>query len=170
MKKYLISFPASAMDISDEDKAAVAKAAHSVIREVKDAGVYVFSGGINGDVEPLMVAADGTVTKATYPQTKELDGGFCVLDYHLAKPPYNGPRRSPKPAAAPRNSASSGMTPIADRRGRSPPPRFPKTHLLLLIVDWKPREDGKHQALVGARFLAEGVAVWGDGDDPHGVA
>lgn len=80
MKKYLISFPASAMDISDEDKAAVAKAAHSVIREAKDAGVYVFSGGIHGDVEPLMVAADGTVTKATYPQTKELDGGFCVLE------------------------------------------------------------------------------------------
>src|SRR5262249_41138365 len=37
-----------------------------------------------------------------------------------AKPPSNGPRRSPKPAAARRNSASSGTTPRADWRGRSP--------------------------------------------------
>src|SRR5215510_15456214 len=46
MTKYLISFPGSAMDISDEDMAAVGEAAHAVIREAKDAGVYVFGGGI----------------------------------------------------------------------------------------------------------------------------
>jgi hypothetical protein len=27
-----------------------------------------------------MVAADGTVTNETYPQTREFDGGFCVLE------------------------------------------------------------------------------------------
>ena len=43
-------------------------------------GNYVFGGGINEDVEPRMVAADGTVTNETYPQTKEFDGGFCVLE------------------------------------------------------------------------------------------
>ena len=80
MTKYLISFPASAMDISDKDLAAVASAARAVIREAKAAGVYVFGGGINEDVAPLMVAADGTVTNETYPQTKEFDGGFCVLE------------------------------------------------------------------------------------------
>src|SRR5262249_23680991 len=52
MTKYLISFPGSAMDVSDEDT--VGEAAHAVIREAKDAGVYVFGGGINEDV-----AADG---------------------------------------------------------------------------------------------------------------
>jgi hypothetical protein len=80
MTKYLISFPGSAMDISDEDMAAVGEAAHAVMREAKDASVYVFGGGINGDVAPLMVAADGTVTNETYPQTKGFDGGFCVLE------------------------------------------------------------------------------------------
>ena len=80
MTKYLISFPAPAMDISDEDMAAVGEAARAVIREAKDAGVYVFGGGINADVAPLMVAADGTVTNETYPQTREFDGGFCVLE------------------------------------------------------------------------------------------
>ncbi len=47
MTKYLISFPGSAMDVSDEDMAAVGEAAHAVMREAKDAGVYVFGGGIN---------------------------------------------------------------------------------------------------------------------------
>jgi hypothetical protein len=80
MTKYLISFPGSAMDISDEDMAAVGEAARAVIRETKDAGVYVFGGGIKEDVAPLMVAADGTITNETYPQTKDFDGGFCVLE------------------------------------------------------------------------------------------
>jgi hypothetical protein len=80
MTKYLISFPGPAMDIPGEDMAAVGEAAHAVMREAKDAGVYVFGGGISGNVAPVMVAADGSVTNETYPQTKELDGGFCVLE------------------------------------------------------------------------------------------
>ena len=80
MTKYLISFPGSAMDLSNEDVAAVAEAAHEFVRDAKAAGVYVFSGGINGDAAPVMVAADGTVRNGTYPQTGEFDGGFCVLD------------------------------------------------------------------------------------------
>src|SRR3712207_6124802 len=79
MKKYLISFPASAMQVAPADFAAVGEASHAVIRDAKAAGVYVFGGGINADVPPLMVNADGTATHATYPQTKEFDGGFCVL-------------------------------------------------------------------------------------------
>jgi hypothetical protein len=80
MTKYLISFPGAAMDIPNGEWAAVGEASHAVIREAKDAGVYVFGGGINEDVAPSMVAADGTVTNETYPQTKEFDGGFCVLE------------------------------------------------------------------------------------------
>jgi hypothetical protein len=78
--KYLISFPAPAMDIPQEQLHEVGNAARVVIREAKDAGVYVFGGGINEDVAPLMVAADGTVTNETYAQTRELNGGFCVLE------------------------------------------------------------------------------------------
>lgn len=80
MAKYLISFPAPAMNVAANEMAAVGEAARAVIREAKRAGVYVFGGGINADMAPLMVAADGTVTNETYPQTKELDGGFCVLE------------------------------------------------------------------------------------------
>jgi hypothetical protein len=80
MTKYLVSFPAPAMDVPSNDMAAVGEAARAVIRQAKDAGVYVFGGGINEDVAPLMVAADGSVTNETYPQTKEFNGGFCVLE------------------------------------------------------------------------------------------
>lgn len=79
MANYLISFPAGAMEVPAEELAAVGEAAREVIREAKAAGVYVFGGGLNGEVGPLLVASDGTATQATYPQTKEFDGGFCVL-------------------------------------------------------------------------------------------
>jgi hypothetical protein len=80
MTKYLISFPGPAMEVPEEEFAAVGEAAHAVIREAKHAGVYVFGGGINDEVAPLMVASDGTFTNKTYPQTKEFNGGFCVLE------------------------------------------------------------------------------------------
>lgn len=80
MTRYLVSFPADAMQVPAEDLAAVGQAAREAIREAKAAGVYVFGGGINGDVAPVRVGADGTVRHETYPQTRDLDGGFCVLD------------------------------------------------------------------------------------------
>jgi hypothetical protein len=80
MTKYLISFPAPAMDVPIEEMAAVGEAARGVIRAAKEAGVYVFAGGINEQVAPLMVAANGTVTNETYTQTREFNGGFCVLE------------------------------------------------------------------------------------------
>jgi hypothetical protein len=80
MTKYLISFPATAMDVPSEDLAAVGEAARSVIREAKRAGVYVVSGGIDASVAPVLVGADGAASSATYPETRHLDGGFCVLE------------------------------------------------------------------------------------------
>jgi len=80
MTKFLISFPASAMDVSAEEMAAVGDASRAVIREAKAAGVYVFGGGINAEVAPVMVAGDGSCTIETYRQTREFDGGFCVLE------------------------------------------------------------------------------------------
>jgi hypothetical protein len=80
MTKYLISFPAPAMDIPKEDWDEVSEAARAVIREAKRAGAYVFGGGINAEVASLMIAADGAITNDTYPQTRELTGGFCVME------------------------------------------------------------------------------------------
>ncbi len=81
MTRYLISFPGTAMDhIPEEDWPAVGEAAHAVVREAMVAGVWVFGGGLAEDVDPVLVSCDGSVTAGTYPQTKELDGGFAVVD------------------------------------------------------------------------------------------
>lgn len=47
-----------------------------MIRDAKAAGVYVFGGGIDEDVAPVLVHADGSVTS----ETSQIDGGFCVLE------------------------------------------------------------------------------------------
>lgn len=78
--KYLISFPAPAMQLSPEEFEAAGRDSRAVILEAKEAGVYVFGGGIDEGVPPVMVAADGTVTEGTYPQSRELSGGFTVLE------------------------------------------------------------------------------------------
>lgn len=80
MTKFLVSFPASAMHVAEEEMAAVGEAARAVIREAKGAGIYVFGGGINSDLAPQLVSADGNCKNETYRQTRELDGGFCVLE------------------------------------------------------------------------------------------
>ena len=85
MSKYLISFPGPAMNIPPEDLLPVSETTHAVIREAKAAGVCVFGGGISRRVVPVLVAADGSVKNETYPQTQELDGGFCVMELPSAQ-------------------------------------------------------------------------------------
>ncbi len=80
MTQYLISFDDGAMDhIPDEDMPAVAKAAHEVIQEAVNAGAWVFGAGLESQ-KASIVATDGTVTDGPYPETKEVVGGFAVVD------------------------------------------------------------------------------------------
>ncbi|MET1086807.1 MAG: transcription initiation protein [Arthrobacter sp.] len=80
MTKYLISFPSEAMVVAEEDFTAVVEASHAVIEEAKAAGVYVFGGGIDEGVPPVLVAGDGTVTGGTYPGHNVPNGGYTVLE------------------------------------------------------------------------------------------
>ena len=80
MTKYLISFPSEAMVVTEEDFQAVVEASHAVIEEAKAAGVYVFGGGIDEDVAPVLVAGDGTVTEGTHPGHTVPNGGYTVLE------------------------------------------------------------------------------------------
>lgn len=79
MTKYLISFPAEAMILSDEELRAASDESHAVIEEAKAAGVYVFGGGIDETIAPVMVGGDGSVLPETYPGSR-LNGGFAVLE------------------------------------------------------------------------------------------
>ncbi|WP_343919003.1 transcription initiation protein [Agrococcus citreus] len=80
MTKYMISFPSGAMQFRPEEFQTVVDESHAVIQEAKDAGVYVFGGGIDEEVPPVRVSADGTVTPGTYPQTNRLEGGYTILE------------------------------------------------------------------------------------------
>ncbi|GGL19556.1 hypothetical protein Sme01_47430 [Sphaerisporangium melleum] len=80
MTRYLISFDDGAMDhIPAEDMPDVGKAAHAVVQEAVNAGVWVFGTGLERQ-RASIVATDGTVTDGPYPETKEVIGGFVVLD------------------------------------------------------------------------------------------
>src|SRR4051812_42765078 len=80
MTQYLISFNDGAMDhIPDEDWPDVGKASHAVIQEAVTAGVWVYGGGLQRQ-RASIVATDGMVTDGPYPETKEVVGGFSVVD------------------------------------------------------------------------------------------
>jgi len=79
MTRYLISFNDGAMTFPEEDLPEVSKAALKVVHEAEDAGVWVFSAGLESQ-RASIVATDGTVTDGPYPETKEVIGGFAVVD------------------------------------------------------------------------------------------
>ena len=80
MTQYLISFNDGAMDrIPDEDWSDVGKASHEVVREAVTAGVWVFGGGLQRQ-RASVVGTDGMVTDGPYPETKEVVGGFAVVE------------------------------------------------------------------------------------------
>lgn len=80
MTRYLISFNDGAMDhIPDEDWPDVGKAAHAVTQEAVNAGVFVFGAGLERQ-KASVVAMDGMVTEGPFPETKEVIGGFVVVD------------------------------------------------------------------------------------------
>jgi hypothetical protein len=77
MTRYLISFDAHAMDyIPDEDGPAVGRAAHQVVQDAVNAGVWLFGAGLE-DEPASVVATDGTVTDGPNP---EAVGGFSIID------------------------------------------------------------------------------------------
>jgi hypothetical protein len=81
MTRYLISFDDGAMDfIPEEEGPAVSEAAHAVIREAQDAGVWVFAGGVypHNEVSVSVVAPDGTVTDG--PESKAYIAGVTIID------------------------------------------------------------------------------------------
>jgi len=79
--RYLISFDDGAMDFIPEEKMPdVADAAHAVIRDAQDAGVWVFAGGVypHDEVSVRVVAPDGTVTDGA--ESKAYIAGVTIID------------------------------------------------------------------------------------------
>ena len=80
MTRYLISFDDGAMDhIPDEEIPDAGKAAHAVIQEAVNAGAWVLGGGLLRQ-RATVVGTDGLVTDGPFPETKEVIGGFAIVD------------------------------------------------------------------------------------------
>ncbi|MCR8671674.1 YciI family protein [Agrococcus sp. HG114] len=80
MTKYMISFPSGEMEIPEGEFDTVVEESHQVIRDMKAAGVYVFGGGVDESVPPVLVDAQGGVEEGTYPQTSRLEGGYTIIE------------------------------------------------------------------------------------------
>lgn len=81
MPRYLISFDDGAMDrIPEAEMPAVGEAAHAVIRDAQDAGIWVFAGGVypHDEVNVRVVASDGTITGGG--TSKAYIAGITIID------------------------------------------------------------------------------------------
>jgi hypothetical protein len=79
MPRYLISFNDGWMDFPEEDFDDVVKVTHALVDEAKAAGVWVYGAGLNSQ-QAKIVDPDGTITDGPYPETKEVIGGFCIVE------------------------------------------------------------------------------------------
>jgi hypothetical protein len=80
MPRYLISFDDGSMDhIPASDLEAVGEAARAVVRQAKEAGVWIFGGGVLRQ-QASIVATDGTISDGPVPETKAVIGGFSIIE------------------------------------------------------------------------------------------
>jgi hypothetical protein len=79
MPRFLISFDDGDMVIPEAELPRVDADSHQVVREAKQAGVWIFGGGLAQQPAGI-VAPDATVTEGIYPEAKAVIGGFCILD------------------------------------------------------------------------------------------
>lgn len=78
MAQFLIMFNDGDMPYPrPPEMAGDSKAVH---RDAKQAGAWVFGGGLVTHEVVSVVAPDGTVTDGPYPETKEHIGGFAVVE------------------------------------------------------------------------------------------
>jgi hypothetical protein len=147
MAKYLISFPRAAMVVPDGELGAVGRDARAVIDEAKAAGVYVFGGGIDEDVPPVLVSADGAVAMGGYPWAPTLDGGFTMLKL---------PSRDGFTARLTETGASTCEHPKV-RIGRKPPTASSQNQRSVIRAHMKIRE---YMATRRRVFIGIGIASW----------
>ncbi len=80
MQRYLISFDDGSMDhIPEDDWPEVGEASHAVVQEAKDAGVWIFGGGVERQ-QATLVGTDGAVMDGPVPETKAVIGGFSIIE------------------------------------------------------------------------------------------
>ena len=79
MTRYLISFDDGWMTFPEEELPDVSKDVLEVVHEAQDAGVWVYGAGLESQ-RASIVATNGLVTDGPFPETKEVIGGFSVVE------------------------------------------------------------------------------------------
>ncbi|MFM6966198.1 MAG: YciI family protein [Rhodoluna sp.] len=79
MARFLISFNDGDMNVADHEWEQVAEESHAVVREAKEAGVWIFGGGFH-DYQPVVVTENGEVTQGPITRSDVVLGGFSVLE------------------------------------------------------------------------------------------
>ena len=125
MTRYLISFDDGAMTFPEADLPDVAKAAHEVVEQAKDFGVWVFGGGVKGH-EVSVVATDGSVIGGQSAESKSTSAGSRSSTCHHTWRRWSGLPRSLSPAAVRKRYGRSCRTRPSDRRR----PVAPEQHRL----------------------------------------
>ena len=77
MPTFMISFPKNAMPT--DDVAAASIDFHAVVADAKASGVWLCGGALSHDTPPILVEADGAITRGNYPETEHIEGGFALL-------------------------------------------------------------------------------------------
>lgn len=79
MKRYLISFNDGDMQVADHEWEQVGRESHEVVRQAKEAGVWLFGGGFDTD-QPVVVNADQQLTHGPIKASDVRLGGFSVIE------------------------------------------------------------------------------------------
>ena len=79
MTRYLISFDDGWMDIPEAELPAVTRDSLAVVEAARAAGAWGFGAGLESQ-QASIVDPDGVVTDGPYPETKEVIGGFAVVE------------------------------------------------------------------------------------------
>lgn len=79
MTRYLISFNDGDMDFPKADFPAVGEAAHAVMRDAINSGVWIVGGGFQG-YSPRVVGIDGSVIDGPLAESPVRIGGFTIIE------------------------------------------------------------------------------------------
>ena len=79
MTQYAIWFPSEAMQLTAEEFPQVVIDSNAVVEEMKDAGVFVFAGGVDESTAPVLVGRDGSRTPGGFGD-RVFDGGLTIIE------------------------------------------------------------------------------------------
>lgn len=87
MRRFIISFNKGDMRFPASELPQVAEDSHAVVREAKEAGVWIFGGGFFDD-QPSVIDEDGNVKPGPLQHSDVRLGGFSVIDVENEEQAY----------------------------------------------------------------------------------